>query len=445
MRKGFFGKSKLKSKTIKPGKSSAACGKCGMYKTCKNPKLAPTGEGQKRILIVADFPGVKEDNLGENLVGREGNFIRRKLRKFGIEPDVDCWMTSAVRCKPPKTTMSSDGKPPISKAQTKNCHPNLHQFILDNEPHLILLFGNEAVRSVIAEQRGNESCDHEIWRGWHIPDRQYKAWICPMMPHWYYDMKSDDNPAVDKIFNDDLKTALDKLNEELPYFIHQNEEDKIHILKHDDDINDYLHKLILCERSLIAFDYETTGIKPQSPQQEIVTCAISTHPDTAVAFPYSSEVHDNWIKLMHNKHIKKVGANIKFEHNWSTVKVGTIIRGWYFDTMLASHCLDNRPKITSMDFQSYVNFGIADYDSHIKKFLKADGGGNSINRIKDLPMKDLLVYNGMDAMLELRLGMLQMDKMGIEYKHLMESQIGTDFTPTPPVKDKIRRRKRRCK
>ena len=445
MRKGFFGKSKLKSDSIRPGKSTANCGKCGLYKNVKSPKLAPSGNGEKGILIVTDFPGVKDDNLGENLKSHEGSFIRRKLKKFGIDADRDCWMTSAVRCKPKKTFMTSDGQPPVKKNQTKNCHPFIDEFIREKQPKLILLFGNEAVRSVIAEQRGNESCDHEVWRGWHIPDRKYKAWICPMMPHWYYESNSDDNPAVDRIYNDDLKTALDKIGEELPYYIYQSEEDKIHLLKHDDDINDYLQSILLGEQSLIAFDYETTGIKPQSSEQEIVTCAISTHPDTGVAFPFTPEIRDNFKRIMNSKFIKKVGANIKYEHNWTVEKLGTTIRGWYFDVTLASHCLDNRPGITSMGFQTYVNFGIADYDAHIKKYLKADGGGNSINRVKDLPMKELLVYNGMDAMLELRLAMLQMDKLGIEYQYLMESQLGTDFTPTPPVKGKVRRRAHRCR
>ena len=45
-----------------------------------------------------------------------------------------------------------------------------------------------------------------------------------------------------------------------------------------------------------------------------------------------------------------------------------------------------------------------DYSTAIKPYLKPKtGGGNERNRVTELPLADLLLYNGMDALLEYKL------------------------------------------
>ena len=89
--------------------------------------------------------------------------------------------------------------------------------------------------------------------------------------------------------------------------------------------------------------------------------------------------------------------------------------------MLAAHVLDNRPGITGLKFQSYINFGIIEYDSLISPYLRGveANNANSLNRIYNLlktrkGRKDLLFYNAMDALLTYRLALIQMEKMGYE-------------------------------
>ena len=77
--------------------------------------------------------------------------------------------------------------------------------------------------------------------------------------------------------------------------------------------------------------------------------------------------------------------------------------------MLAAHVLDNRTGVCGLKTQSYIHFGLPDYNSHIEKFLKSDGGGNTFNKIHQIPTVDLLTYGGMDAMLEFRLASIQTD------------------------------------
>jgi len=80
--------------------------------------------------------------------------------------------------------------------------------------------------------------------------------------------------------------------------------------------------------------------------------------------------------------------------------------------------MDNRPGITGLKFQTYVNFGIVDYASEIEPYLHAsdDSNGNAINRIQELCNKPfgeakLLKYCALDAIYEYRLAMLQQSEI----------------------------------
>ncbi|MCK9457309.1 MAG: hypothetical protein M0R31_08460, partial [Candidatus Riflebacteria bacterium] len=118
--------------------------------------------------------------------------------------------------------------------------------------------------------------------------------------------------------------------------------------------------------------------------------------------------------------IGKIAANIKFEDNWLNVLCGIEVNPWVFDTMQASHILDNRPGITSVKFQGYVRFGVLGYDEFVQPYLKSPDS-NTPNRIKELTedkesFRKLQIYNGIDSLIEYRLAMLQMKEIGYEFK-----------------------------
>ena len=103
----------------------------------------------------------------------------------------------------------------------------------------------------------------------------------------------------------------------------------------------------------------------------------------------------------------KIAQNLKFEDRWTRVKLGHPVRNWLWDTMLAAHVLDYRRGITSLEFQAFVQLGVQLYDKHIKPYLKSVGQSR-FNRIKELDLKDLLLYNGMDSLLTYKIAMKQM-------------------------------------
>ena len=59
MTKGFFSDYKVRSRR-RTG-HLPQCGRCGLYKHCKSPKMPATGKGRKSILVVAEAPGKNED------------------------------------------------------------------------------------------------------------------------------------------------------------------------------------------------------------------------------------------------------------------------------------------------------------------------------------------------------------------------------------------------
>jgi hypothetical protein len=83
--------------------------------------------------------------------------------------------------------------------------------------------------------------------------------------------------------------------------------------------------------------------------------------------------------------------------------------------MQAAHILDNRPGILGLKFQTYVNFGVVDYDSHIAPYLTSNSkNGNAFNRVDDIPIDDLLEYCAMDSLFEYRLAEIQRRLMGAD-------------------------------
>jgi DNA polymerase len=368
--------------------------------------MEATGTGQKGILIVAEAPGKQEDKKGEQLIGRAGRTLRKILENVGIDLDIDCRKINGVNCRPPKN------RTPTTQ-EIKYCRPNVWKEIKQFKPKIIILLGSVAVESVIGNFWKKDLGGITKWRGWTIPDQKLKVWICPTYHPSYLNYET--NPALEKIFTSDIENAVKMLNYSFPDF--GDETKKIKIIKDPNKIIKELETILKNKPLLMAYDYETTGLKPHAKGHEIVCCSISISHDSAIVFPMkSNKVKGVFRKILAEPEIKKIAANIKFEESWNRFKLKKESTGWIWDTMIASHVLDNRRLITSLKFQAYIRYGLADYDSHISPFLEADDkkdGANSFNEIHKVDMDDLLLYCGIDSMMEHRLAFDQMMEMGI--------------------------------
>jgi hypothetical protein len=164
---------------------------------------------------------------------------------------------------------------------------------------------------------------------------------------------------------------------------------------------------------LVAWDYETTCLKPEYDGAEIVSCSVSDG-DTTIAYPWQGKAITATRDMLRSKRVKKVGNNIKFEERWTWAEFGHGVSGWVWDDMLNAHLIDNRRDITSIKFQAFVLFGAPPWDEHVAPYLEGDGKYGHINRIREVGLPQLLTYNGMDSLMEYDVALEQAHQLGVK-------------------------------
>lgn len=404
MTKGFFTRHQTESRSRPDGKTYS-CVACGLYRTCHSPRMEPFGEGRKGILCVGEAPGEVEDSRGRPWQGKTGRRLKRALATVGVDLFEDCWSVNAVNCRP-----QDNARP--TNFQIDCCRSVLNERALRKlAPEVIILLGNAALYSFLGHRWPRDLGSISKWRGWTAPDRDYTAWVCPVFHPSY--VERADAREVDTIWHQDLARIANVVGKNLPRW----SEPTINIVDSPDELRSL-------KPDQLAFDYETTGLKPHATGHRIVCAAVSPNPDEAVAFmmPTRRSERTEFTRLLTDPRIGKMAHNLKFEDTWSAVRLRTTVCGWSWDSMLAAHLLDNRQGVTSLKFQTYVNLGVVDYESEVSPYLGSVGkGGNAFNRIDELLSRPggrdtLLRYCALDAVYEHRLALLQQKQ--IDYSFL---------------------------
>ena len=402
MNKGFFSISKIQSKQ-KVGYISH-CGSCGLYKHCKSPKMPATGKGRKKILIVCEAPGETEDRENKQLVGKIGKYFRREhLKPLGVDLDLDCIKTNAIICRPRNNKKPDDN-------MIRACRPNLMKTIKEYNPNVILLMGEVACKSLLSEIWKEGIGPVSKWAGFCIPCTNPNAWIIPTF-HPSYLARSQDE-VLDRIFRQHLKLAFNKSKskpwEEIPDY-----KKKVEIIIRPSQAAKVIREFIR-KGGASAFDYETNCLKPEGEGTEIVSCSICWRGKRTISYPWQGEAIEATDEFTKSP-LPKIASNLNFENRWTIVKLGHQVRGWYWDTMLGAHVLDNRPDITSIKFQSFVHLGMPVYNEHIKPFLKSTKK-SKFNRIRELDLRDELEYGGLDSYAEEAVAMKQIKLLEKKYE-----------------------------
>lgn len=348
------------------------------------------------MLVVGEAPGADEDEEGIQFVGKVGKEFRRVLDKIDIDLDLDCWKINAVNCRPPGNKMHPK--------YIECCRPMVFNAIEVLKPDVIVLVGAAAVQSVVGRLWREDVGSIGRWIGWRIPCQDLNAWICPTW-HPSYVVRLNDQ-TVSLIFGHHLENALElrgKPWEELP-----NWEKQIDCHLSPDDAAEIIADIGKRD-GRISFDFETDRLKPDRSEARIVSCAICWEGRYTIAYPWQEPAISKTSEVLLGDQ-PKYGANIKFEQRWAKRLLGHGVRRWKHDCMQAAHILDNRPAITSVKFQAFVQLGQKPWDERVAPFLKAKDS-NSPNRIDEVSWQDLLKYNGMDAVVEFKLAEKQMELM----------------------------------
>lgn len=398
---GFFSKKETDSNERVNGKVRT-CYSCGLYKGIITPKMKPFGNFRLGIMNIGEAPGETEDEKGKQWQGRTGQLLKRTYAKFGIDLFEDCININAVNCRP----IDKDGKNRIpTNNEIEGCRNSIFNYIKQYRPKIIVLFGNSAIYSLLAHRWKKDLKGIFEWRGWRIPDQELGCWICPTFHPSFVERTS--TKEITKIWEFDIGNIAKLIGSVFPIYNEPN----IHYLKSIFDLPE------IPNGSAICIDYEATGIKPHDKGHRIICVAIATSEDESYVFemPKNKDEREPFISILRNKNIYKIAQNMKYEETWSLVRLGTRVKGWMWDTMIATHILDNRSGITGLKFQTYVRFGIIDYSSHLDKWLVAvdDKNANSLNRLTEFVSsesnkKELMKYCALDTVHTYRLASLQL-------------------------------------
>lgn len=301
-----------------------------------------------------------------------------------------------------------------------------------HKPTMILLWGGTALYSVIGGRWKKDLDTIEKWRGHQIPDQELKAYICPLLsPQTIIYNKLG---VEELITNQDLAKAVAKLSAPFPVYKAPT------IITLDSFVPTPMTEKHIerIERigagHLVTIDYETTGLKPHRAGHKTICMSLAVDADTVYVFPIKNNRMPAIIqRILKNPKIGKIAHNLKYEHNWTHTVHGFDIKGWRFDTMQASHIIDNRTGTTGLKFQTYVELGVIDYDSEVSPYLHGkEDHANAFNGIEEAVSRGLLPkimeYCALDSINTHRLAMKWMPYF-FEYQ---------GETPVSPIRSNYR-------
>lgn len=401
---GFFASGEIPSTTHQG--LLPRCGQCGLSKTCSTPKLSVVGGGAKGILIILDAPTKEADLQKNSYAGAEIEFLSNSLRRYGINLKKDCWLTFALICRPP------DMRKDLS-LQISSCRPSIRKIVQELKPVVIMPMGYFSITSLIRVCWDGDVDMPSRWIGWTIPDQKRNAWICPnYSPSLVADAtKMVNNPRPDKItpllFFKHLKKACEK-SEERPWNGELDIRSKIEVIYDPKKVARIIRTEIAENPNQItAFDYEANMLKPDAPTSKIWSNAICFRGRRTIAYPWVGEAivaTREYIRCP----MRKIASNLKYEARWTLKMLKTHVHNWWWDTMIAAHVLNPEFYTASVKFQAYVLLGLPLWNRDTEKLLEAEGDScYSENRIGEISLDALLLYNGIDAFAEYWVAMAQ--------------------------------------
>lgn len=386
---GFFN-----SKPKKMNSSSKVydCDRCGLHRTCNTPKMDYSGDGERGILIVADQPSEAEDFRGKHLRGSGTMLLQEELNKYGISLDKDCWKINSINCHT---------KQEIKEVHIRSCYnEKVLPTIKELKPKYIWILGGNAIKSVYRDALEVASID--TFRGLSLHDQVHKA-ITSFMYHPNYILKNNNDHNLRAKYELDIRAAVETLDEKFRET--ERPEENLTLLTEFDGVVSKLKYLINNPPEYLAFDYETSGLKPfKNWIHKIWTVAYSYDENNTYAFPIHYPLFNElkqkrilslWRKVLNNSS-KKIAHNLQFEKLWSKYIVGTDGNNWFWDTRIAAHLLNNVEGIYGLKTQSALSSGHYGYDDYMKPFLKPPKG-QEINIVPQAQLEECLIYNGGDA------------------------------------------------
>lgn len=390
------------------------CRECGLNKGCTTPMMPVYGRGEKGIFVLGEASGSTEDEKGVPFVGESGKLLRSTLKKFGVNLKSDCFVMNSVSCRP------KNNRTPTSK-EISCCRPYIRKYIKKHKPKMIIGFGKSAIESLIGDKWVHDS-DFQMkrWSGYTIP-YDFGAYV-GFTYHPSFILRNSGD-GIEKVWNSEISKFL-KLNKkgESPKVVNHKQLN-VEILENVDDINKYLSNLLygLGSDSVVSVDFETTSLKPEREGNGIFCVSFCSTFGSSFVFRLCDTDDDSIAtikKLFSSDRIFLTGHNISFERRWAINNGLGKISNFVHDSLLSEHILrGGKVKNKSLNFLTFVNFGVSDYSSDVKEMLISDIGG--LNHLKKFigskflchRQKKVMRYCGLDTIFQREIAIRQMKEL----------------------------------
>jgi uracil-DNA glycosylase family 4 len=419
MMQGFFEVEKVKPKKKKNTKRISGCESCKAYQTCKSPKLGVQGHGDKKILLIGDPVTKREDKTGRVFSDMSSAYLKEELRSIGIDMERDTWMLNSIQCHSEQT----------SPSMLQGCRRKLDEAIRELQPKKILLLGGMACDMFLGNRIEKSRIgmgNPERWYGMSAPDQEYGCWVhATYHPKFVLNALSERKRLMKKwgSYREQADTVLWKqprlveddnfrirslyFKKYLKTIIHSKQfikEDYTSYCSFVPTVEEAISLMVSMKRhaKYLFMDFETNCLLPYRDDSELYTVSLFEG-TCSYSFPFFSD-NKRFVrmfkKLMTDPDIRVGIANYGFEDMWTREKLGFTITNCYWDTVLASHIL--RPTIDSannLKVNAYLVSGDLGYDAETDGYLKGvvDKDPYSLNRIKELPIKTVGIYNALDS------------------------------------------------
>jgi len=380
------------------GAIDTRCAECGASIKCKSGALTPVGKGNRGILIVLEAVDNQADRYGAITGSGHYKFLQTELAKFGINIYQDCWVVASVRCLL--------GKKP-TKADAMKCRYLFEEDVKSLKPNYIWTFGNIPLGHITDKYRRGIQADQCY--GDRIPLNEFECYLFPFLgvPEIQSRKKDANFQAVHKRT---MQNAVDDLEEYAEF-------QKINVLRPVDvtfltDADSVITTLedLMAIGGPQAIDYEATGLKPYADGHKITTIGI-TYGGGTYAFPIDYQDYwnlEDWNYIcdameayLSSPNVYHIAHNKNFENLWGKVLLGST-KYVNYCTLVAQHVIDHRKRTKGLKYQSFIRWGVGDYDKSMAPYIKGKTA-NSFNKMDDAPLPAQLLYVGYDTILTYKL------------------------------------------
>lgn len=377
-----------------------ACPRDADEKKLKSPKMEASGVDRPSVYLLGSGPNLDEDLEGRHWVGPAGSVIlskfSRDFRRYELR------FNHITQCSP---LTSEDGDLNVDVREIECCRQRIVTDIEKTKPKVIVGVGDQPLAWATGLQ-----ANAMRFRGRLIPVRigRHVCWFYSILwPNFIYKKKQYGKSEYEIVMEHDI-ARLEKLikSRDLPEpEVIDPPYDRNLVLIDGTQPGDFqrLERLLadLAYNDQNGVDIETNGLRPYMRKPLIISAAVGTlakavaftidHPDGWGAESRARRVHDLFAEWLHQSNCK-VAHNLSFEQEWLAFKYGGYLlrRTVWADSMAMAHTVDERPGTKSLEVQSILRYG---FNLKAQSYVDV----RQPEWWLKYPLKDILRYNGMDA------------------------------------------------